>query len=260
MNYEEAQRRREVPSKNAIQRLFDRISPRYDFLNRVNSLGLDLGWRRDLARHVLAERPEVILDVAAGTGDLSLMLAKGAKQVVSADISIGMMEHAVQKARRKGIDNIKITVGDALDLPFEHDQFDAVTCAFGVRNFESIIDFYREAYRVLKPNGMIAILEMCRPEHPLLRQGYEIHANVTIPLVSQMLGGNRGAYRYLAKSIEKVPHREEMKWLLEEAGFKQVYYKIYAPEVCGLYVGYKPSDLDHALEPAMQQLDEIKEG
>lgn len=250
---------RKVDMRGYIQGLFDRIAPKYDLLNRINSFGLDLCWRQDLVEQVYAERPRLVLDLAAGTGDLSIMLARKGIKVVATDISIGMLELAVQKARRKGLENLKISVADALDLPFEDNHFDAVTCAFGVRNFSSILDSFKEAYRVLKPGGMVAILELCEPNNIFIRQGYGLHTRLMIPLMSEIIGGNSDAYRYLAKSISVVPQRAGMQGLMEAAGFQHTFYKVYPLGVCTLYVGYKPSAVDEMVKPALQKLEVLNE-
>ena len=131
---------REDTFAGRIRAMFDDIAPTYDLLNRVNSLGLDQLWRKDLVEHVAVERPELILDLAAGTGDLTLLLAEQCKgaTVVASDLSINMLEIGVQKALRKGLSQVKVSVEDAMDLSFEEEHFDVVTCAFGVRNFESV--------------------------------------------------------------------------------------------------------------------------
>lgn len=222
--------------------MFDTIAPTYDLLNRVNSFGLDIYWRKDLVDRVSKERPSKILDLAAGTADLSIMLAKkctGAR-VVASDLSIGMLEIGEQKAKAAGLAQIYFTVANALELPFEEDRFDAVTCAFGVRNFESIQRGYEEICRVLRPGGMVAVLELCEPENKLLNLAYNLHARVAIPTISSLIAHNKDAYEYLADSIHHVPHRGSMEELMQMAGLVNTYYKVYVPGVCCLYVGYKP--------------------
>lgn len=225
-----------------IRAMFDDIAQKYDVLNHVNSFGLDILWRKDIANRVSAEKPSLILDLAAGTGDLTIELARRNKSatVVAADISLGMLEKAVRKARKEHLTKVKVAVVDALDLPFEDNHFDAITCAFGVRNFTSIPDGLAEMYRVVSPGGMVAILELCEPSTPVVHSMYRFHTGVTIPLMARSISGNDAAYNYLAESIETVPNREVMQYLMEEAGFRHTYFKIYTPGVCGLYVGYKP--------------------
>lgn len=227
---------------SGIRAMFDTIAPTYDLLNRVNSFGLDIHWRKDLVRHVANEHPLTILDLAAGTADLSIFMAKRCPQatLVASDLSIGMLEIGEQKARAAGLEQIKFSVADAMSLPFENESFDAVTCAFGVRNFESISNGFKEMKRVLRPGGIVAILELCEPENILCNFGYNLHVRGVIPMIGSIVGHNRNAYKYLADSIHKVPHRASMKQLMEGAGLVNTYYKEYTPGVCCMYVGYKP--------------------
>lgn len=227
---------------NKIREMFDTIAPTYDFLNRVNSLGLDTLWRKDLVEKVSLERPSKILDLAAGTADLSIMLAKkclGAS-VIASDLSIGMLEIGEKKTKDAGLEQVKFAVADAMNLPFEDNSFDAVTCAFGIRNFESILRGYEEIHRVLSPGGMVAILELCEPAGIISNLGYNIHMRAFVPLISSIIGHHRDAYQYLADSIHKVPHRDGMQRIMQKAGLVNTYYKVHKPGVCGLYVGYKP--------------------
>lgn len=249
---------REATFAGRIRAMFDDIAPTYDLLNRVNSLGLDQLWRKDLVEHVAVERPELILDLAAGTGDLSLLLAEQCKgaTVVASDLSINMLEIGVQKALRKGLSQVKVSVEDAMDLSFEEEHFDVVTCAFGVRNFESIARGYQEMYRVLRPGGMVAILELCVPTNPITKAGYNLHVDQVIPFISQLLGRNKAAYQYLGESIRKVPQRRQMEGLMRMAGFINTYYKVYLPGVAALYVGYKPKS--DAFTGIYSELSKIK--
>lgn len=228
--------------RDGIRAMFDDIAPTYDLLNRINSLGLDQWWRRDLVERVAQEQPQLVLDLAAGTGDLSILLAKECTNatIVASDLSIGMLEIGSHKANEAGLSQVKISVEDAMDLSFDDYHFDAVTCAFGVRNFESIARGYQEIYRVLRPGGMVAILELCEPTNLLLKAGYDLYVDGIIPNVAKWVGRNKEAYDYLGQSIKKVPQRQQMEKLMQMAGFVHTYHKVYAPEVCALYVGYKP--------------------
>lgn len=241
-----------------MRRLFDRIAPEYDLLNRINSFCLDIFWRKELIKHVKREQPSQILDLATGTGDLSIAMARAmpSSEVLGTDISLGMLGIADRKAKRSKVSNLKLTIADAMNLPFEAESFDVVTCAFGVRNFPSIPDSYKEIFRVLKPNGMVAVLELCEPENALLKKGYHWHTHSTIPLMSLIFGGNRDAYAYLIRSIKAVPQRAEMQRLMEDAGFKRAYYSVFIPGVCTLYVAYKPTEADRKLSEIKQQWEE----
>lgn len=229
-----------------IKSMFDSIAPTYDLLNRINSLGLDQSWRRDLVGIVANERPTKVLDMAAGTGDLSMMLAEkctGA-EIVACDLSMGMLEIGAEKALEANLYQIQFSIADAMNLPFGNDSFDAVTCAFGVRNFESIYLGYEEFYRVLRPGGIVAVLELCEPDNSLLKMGYDIHMRGIVPIISHVIGHNEDAYEYLADSISNVPQRGKMEGLMQMAGLINTFYKVYLPGVCALYVGYKPHNED----------------
>lgn len=229
------------PFKQKIRAMFDNIAPTYDILNRVNTSGLDIKWRKDLVNSVALTDPSEILDIAAGTCDLSILLAKTCKMshITATDISLGMLEIGKSKVSREQLTNISILPGDALQLEFDDNTFDVVTCAFGVRNFESIALGYKEMYRVLKPGGMVAILELCTPTNRFMRFGYDIHMKVNVPIISRLFGRKEGAYNYLRESVQRVPQREQMTLLMKSAGFNPTNYKVYKPGVCALYTGYK---------------------
>lgn len=225
-----------------IKRMFDNLAPKYDLLNKINSFGLDRHWRKTLVKAVGKEDPGLILDLAAGTGDVTLALAKeipGAT-VVAADLSEQMLYQALYKALDKGItDQVKISIADALDLPFEDDHFDAVTCAFGVRNFEDIPQGLSEMYRVLAPGGIVAILELCEPVTPSVNDLYQVHTRKVIPFMAGLLGSDADSYHYLHDSISRAPSREDMEGLMIEAGFRYTHYTVFLPGVAALYIGYK---------------------
>ncbi len=234
-----------------IKEMFDHIAPKYDVLNKVNSFGLDRLWRKELVRRVAAERPKLVLDLAAGTGDVSIALAKKLPHatVVAADLSQRMLFHALYKAMNADLTGqVKIAEVDASDLPYEEDHFDAVTCAFGVRNFEDIPLSLSEMYRVLRPGGICAILELCTPDTKLLYDLYQIHAKRLIPTAARLFGSDDTAYDYLCDSIEHAPSRDVMEYLMKEAGFGDTSYHEFFPGVCILYIGYKPQFRDTLAE------------
>lgn len=225
-----------------IKEMFDHLAPKYDLLNKINSFGLDRLWRKELVRRVAAEQPKLVLDLAAGTGDVSIALAKKlpGTTVVAADLSQKMLFHALYKALNEDLtEQVKIDVVDATDLPYEDDSFDAVTCSFGVRNFADIPKGFSEMHRVLKPGGICAILELCPPEPGLINSLYQIHAQAVIPSMARLFGSDTSAYDYLGDSIEEVPNRAVMEYLMQQAGFKNTYYREFFPGVCVLYIGYK---------------------
>ena len=225
-----------------VKRMFDDLAPRYDLLNRLNSYGLDAHWRKALVGTVTKEDPELILDLAAGTGEVTIALARENPDsvVVAADLSPQMLYQTLYKALRRGYaERVKIAEADALSLPFEDDHFDALTCAFGVRNFENLPRGLDEMFRVLAPGGICAILELCEPVSPLANRLYQFHTRETIPFVARLAGSNPESYRYLRRSIAGMPSREDMELLMRESGFRHTYYKVFLPGVACLYVGYK---------------------
>lgn len=224
--------------------MFDAIAPSYDLLNRLISLGLDRGWRAETVRRVRAEYPAEVLDLAAGTGDLSIDLAKALPQatVVAADISQEMLRRAQVKARKEELqEDILFVECDALEMPFRDDCFDVVTCAFGIRNFVDIPAALSQIHRVLRPGGMVAILELCEPRKEGLHALYRYHAFRIIPMLGRLIGRHEQAYRYLPQSIRHVPQREQMCAILRKQGWERVCYKTLFPDVCALYVAYKHS-------------------
>lgn len=223
--------------------MFDGIAPDYDLLNKLNSLGLDRLWRRALVRMVRSTSPEIILDVATGTGDVAIALAQAcpATQIVGMDLSAEMMSVAVGKVAQAGLsDQITFGIGDALRIGLPDEAVDAVTCAFGVRNFSSILDGYREFVRVLRPGGMVTVLELTEPETGLLNWGYRFYTDQYLRRMARRYSDDPEAYDYLLGSIKHVPARETMKRLMQEAGLVRCDYRIFFPGVCGLYIGYKP--------------------
>lgn len=235
--------RRDSPAfASQIRQMFDGIAPDYDLLNKLNSLGLDRLWRRALVRRVREIFPELILDVATGTGDVAIALARSCPraQIVGMDLSEEMMAIGSRKVARAGLsDRITFGIGDALAMDLPDGAVDAVTCSFGVRNFSSILDGYGEFARVLRPGGMVAVLELTEPESGLLNWGYRFYTDQYLRRMARRYSDDPEAYDYLLGSITQVPARETMRRLMEEAGLVRCSYRIFFPGVCGLYIGYR---------------------
>lgn len=210
--------------KEQVSQMFDTISGNYDGLNRVISFGIDIKWRKKVLKIVSAKNPERILDIATGTGDLAILMAETpAKEIIGADISEGMMEVGRKKVSEKGLDNrIKLVYGDSENLPFEDNYFDAITVAFGVRNFETLEKGLAEILRVLKPNGVFVILETSVPTKFPFKQGYNIYCKYMMPLIGKMFSKDQSAYTYLSKSASVFPHGEELNNILRKIGFIEV--------------------------------------
>ncbi len=225
-----------------VRRMFDTIAFAYDKLNRLLSLGFDKGWRKKGIAYLKPFAPQLILDIATGTGDLAIAMRRclNPQKVVGADISEGMMEIGREKAHKAGFaDSISFEQQDCLALTYPDNTYDAVTAAFGVRNFEHIEQGIGEMYRVLKPGGHIMILELSSPEYFPMKQLFAIYSKVIIPNMGKLLSKEKAAYDYLPSSIKVVPQGHVMTDILERAGFKETRYKTFTLGVCTMYTGTK---------------------
>jgi demethylmenaquinone methyltransferase/2-methoxy-6-polyprenyl-1,4-benzoquinol methylase len=222
--------------------MFNSIAPTYDRLNRTLSLGLDARWRRKAAESLRTSSPRTILDLAAGTADLSIEMARRLQpqRIVAADISEKMMEIGRRKVARAGLSaTIAFELCDCLDIACPDNSYDAVTIAFGLRNLENLELAIAEMQRVLKPGGRLAILELSTPQAFPLKQLYRLYSTTIIPLAGGWLSGEKQAYRYLPASIRAVPQGKEMTALIERQGFSQVQARSLALGISSLYTGVK---------------------
>lgn len=210
--------------KEQVAQMFDTISGNYDGLNRVISFGIDVKWRKKVLKLVADKNPKTILDIATGTGDLAILMAQtSAAEIIGADISEGMMEVGRKKVDERGLDSkIKLVYGDSENLPFQDDYFDAITVAFGVRNFETLEKGLAEILRVLKPGGIFVILETSVPTKSPYKQGYNIYSKYLLPLIGRLFSKDRSAYAYLSESASVFPHGEELNNILRKIGFIEV--------------------------------------
>ncbi len=230
----------ERSKKEQVAGMFDNIAPRYDFLNRFLSAGIDQGWRKKTVKAVQAHGGENLLDVATGTGDLAIALAKSGFQVTGLDLSHGMLEVGREKVKSKNLeDKVKMVQGDSENLPFESDHFDLMTAAFGVRNFENLEKGLSEMHRTLKPNGMMAILEFSQPEAFPFKQVYNFYFKNILPTLGKALSKDPKAYGYLHDSVQAFPYGDEFKDVLEKIGFKEVKTKPLTMGIASLYTGIK---------------------
>ena len=223
-----------------VEEMFDSIAPAYDFMNRAMTLGIDRWWRRVAVRMVGKTHPQHILDVATGTGDFAIDLYRKLQpqQVVGIDLSQGMLDVAREKIARRGLsDDITVQQGDCLALPFEDGSFDAVTVAFGVRNFEHLLQGYKEMHRVLEPGGMLCVVELSTPRNRVVRWFYDLYTLHIIPWMGSLKSGDRSAYRYLPQSIAAVPQGDDMLAIMREAGFTNCKIKRLTLGTCSIYVG-----------------------
>lgn len=223
--------------------MFNDIAPSYDRLNHLMSLGIDNIWRKKALKEIVDGTQQQILDVACGTGDSTIAIAKAMEpggRVTGIDISAGMMEPLMRKAAHEGVhDRIKLLQADALQMPFEADSFHRVTCAFGIRNFEDRKKGLAEFLRVLKPGGRAVILELGIPDKPFIKALYDIYFRHILPLIGGIISGNRAAYRYLPESVYAFPRPETFCAMMERAGFHNVRHRNFTFGLCRLFIGEK---------------------
>ncbi len=228
--------------KRAVESMFDAIAPKYDLLNRVLSLGIDQQWRKravKMAGRVLDRPPHRILDVATGTADLAIEALKlGPDEVVGVDIAEEMLAVGREKLRARGLAHrITLQRGDAENLGFEDGTFDAVLVAFGVRNFENLGQGLRELRRVLRPGGVLVVLEFSRPRAFPMKQFYGFYSSQILPRIGRAVSGDSGAYAYLPESIRAFPDGEDFLREMREAGFGRLKEKRLTFGVASLYRG-----------------------
>lgn len=221
--------------------MFDTISGEYDGLNRVISFGNDIRWRRNVVRIVQQYRPDTILDIATGTGDLAIALTQtGASKIVGLDISAGMLSVGQKKVREKGMtDRVSMVVGDSEALPFRDNSFAVVTVAFGVRNFENLEKGLSEIYRVLRQEGVLVVLETSVPTKWLYKWGYKLYARLALPLIGKLFSKDRSAYTYLSESAAAFPHGKDFNNILGKIGFIGMEHKPQTFGVASIYVAIK---------------------
>mgnify|MGYP005837498451 CR=1 FL=1 len=224
----------------AIQKMFSEIAPRYDLLNRVLSAGVDRSWRVAAVKAALANNPGRILDLATGTGDIALLLKKVAPQaeVIGGDFAPPMLKLARQKAQKAGLD-IPFIEADALRLPFPNNHFDAVTIAFGFRNFADYTRALAELHRVIAPGGRLCILEFPPPPKSGLGVLYRFYFTRVLPLIGGLVSGSASAYRYLPESVERFPDPPTLATMMGLAGFN-TRYQLFTGGITALHIGDKP--------------------
>jgi demethylmenaquinone methyltransferase / 2-methoxy-6-polyprenyl-1,4-benzoquinol methylase len=229
--------------RNQVESMFDTIADQYDFLNHFMSFQQDKRWRKKAILSLKPDAPKVMLDIATGTGDFALEAYKRLKpdHIIGADLSEGMMKVAEEKVRKAGLEAyLSFEVQDCTALTFKDNTFDAVTIAFGVRNFENIAKGISEMYRVLKPGGRMVIIELSRPEKFPMKQLFNIYSSVVLPLAGKLFSKDNLAYEYLPASIKVVPQSTEMVRIMKEQGFAQAAFTPYTFGVCTNYSGLKP--------------------
>ena len=227
--------------KDQVAEMFDNIAPKYDFLNHFLSFGIDKIWRRKAIRLLMKYSPSIILDVATGTGDFAIeSLKTGAQKVIGVDISEEMLVVGRAKIKALGVDHrIILQKGDSEELEFSDNLFDAVTIAFGVRNFENLSKGIKELFRVLKPGAIVCILEFSKPKNFPVKQLYGFYSFYILPFFGRLFSNDKSAYRYLPESVEQFPDGEEFLKVLNQCGFTQTKEYRQTFGVATIYTGIK---------------------
>lgn len=230
--------------KEQVAQMFNDIASRYDFMNRFLSAGIDISWRKKAILQLAELKPETILDVATGTADVALMthaqLNPKPSKIIGIDISEGMLSQGRNKIAARGLENvIELQTGDSEAINFTNHTFDAITVAFGVRNFAHLEQGLAEMLRVLKPGGKVVILEFSKPKMPGITWLYNLYTKLIAPQAGKILARNREAYKYLNDSIKAFPEGKEFVTILEKTGFKNCYKKPLSFGICTIYCGSK---------------------
>ena len=225
-----------------VEEMFDNIAPNYDKLNQRLSWNIDRGWRKKAIRELAPFKPEQMLDIATGTGDFAIMAAQmlKPKRLVGADISEGMMAIGAAKVQQLGLQHIiSFQKEDCLHLSYESGTFDAVTAAFGIRNFASLDKGLSEMCRVLKPGGHLSIVELTTPVSFPMKQLFKVYCHTVLPVYGRLVSKDKSAYSYLTRTIEAFPQGERMMDILQQAGFRETAFKRLTFGICTLYTATK---------------------
>ena len=232
----------EQTKKDQVADMFNSIAFKYDFLNRFLSAGIDIWWRKKAIAELKELNPKTVLDVATGTADVAILTHKilHPEKIIGIDISDGMLEIGRKKLTDKQLNPyITLQNGDSANLPFEDNQFNAITVAFGVRNFQLLEKGLGEMYRVLKPGGKMVVLEFSKPTAPVFKQFYNLYMNIITPTIGNFFSKNREAYQYLNDSVQAFPEGQSFLNIMNGAGFTQTYLKKLSFGICTIYCGSK---------------------
>ena len=225
-----------------VEQMFDNIAPTYDTLNHRLSWDIDRGWRKKAIHQLMPYQPKTMLDIATGTGDFAILAAEmlKPKKLIGADISEGMMDIGRQKVKRQGLqDVISFEKEDCTALSYADDTFDAVTAAFGIRNFADLDKGLQEMCRVLKKGGHLSIVELTSPVSFPMKQLFHIYAHTVLPVYGRLISKDTAAYSYLTKTIEAFPQGEQMMEILKKAGFSDTQFKRLTFGICTMYFATK---------------------
>jgi demethylmenaquinone methyltransferase/2-methoxy-6-polyprenyl-1,4-benzoquinol methylase len=232
----------DATKKEQVASMFNNISGTYDFLNHFLSLGIDMIWRKTAIKELLNDKPALILDVATGTGDLAFEAIKtlNPEKVIGVDISDGMLSIARDKIKkRKMHEKFEVRLGDSEKLLFDNDTFDAVTVAFGVRNFENLEKGLSDMLRVLKPGGKVVILEFSKPKVFPVKQAYNFYFKYVTPTIGRIFSKDSSAYTYLPESVASFPDGENFNMLMQKVGYQNTKFRALTFGICSIYTGIK---------------------
>lgn len=210
--------------KEQVEQMFNNIAHRYDLLNRTLSFGIDVQWRKKVVKLLMQSKPQLVLDMATGTADLALAIAKkGVKSVKGVDLSEGMLQIGRQKTKQAGLTSVvELVKGDSEQILFNPNTFDAATVAFGVRNFQQLQNGLNELNRVIKPGGQLLVLEFSKPKLFPFKQVYHFYFHYLLPFVGRLISKDASAYSYLPASVDAFPDGEDFCDFLRTAGFDQI--------------------------------------
>lgn len=231
-----------LPKKEQVALMFDQIAPKYDFLNRFLSAGIDIRWRKKALSLLKPKQPKIILDVATGTADLAIMASKmlQPQKIIGIDISEGMLSFGRQKIAAENLSaTIELQKGDSESIQFPDETFDAVTVSFGVRNFQNLEKGIGDIFRVLKKNGTLIVLEFSKPKLPVIKQLYSLYMNVVTPGMGGLFSRNRKAYSYLNESVDKFPEGKSFESVLKSVNFTNTKIIPLTFGICTIYTAQK---------------------
>jgi len=229
--------------KEQVARMFDQIAGRYDFMNRFLSAGIDISWRKKMLKQLKSSNPQIMLDVATGTADVAIMAEEilRPRKIIGIDISDGMLQLGREKLKNRHLEHvIELQNGDSEAIMFPDDTFDAVTVAFGVRNFEHLETGLSEILRVLKPGGKLSVLEFSKPNLLGIEQLYNLYLGIVAPGIAKMVAKNKEAYAYLNDSVKAFPEGKTFTDIMGKTGYKEIICRRLSLGICSIYSGQKP--------------------
>lgn len=241
MNQKVTPYKNQESKKVQVEQMFDSIAPSYDRLNRILSLRVDKIWRKNVIRLLQKQEPKTILDIATGTCDLPIAISQKMEyeQLTGLDLSEEMLAFGQEKLNKNGLDQIQLIKGDSENLPFDNESFDAITCAFGARNFENLQAGLKEMARVVSQNGQVIILEFSTPKNKIFKNLYYFYFFNVLPFIGKLLSGDNRAYSYLPESVKVFPSGDSFAIELKNAGFKFVLCQPQTFGICTIYQAKK---------------------